>query len=61
MLFKYISDNNLPTVITLHDAGLYGKVLFYTEANCFRWQEECIGAPIKDNPSWFIDPLEETC
>lgn len=58
MLFKYISTNNFPTVMTLHDTWFYtGKCCFYTEANCFRWQNECGTCPQlrKDNPSWLID------
>lgn len=58
MLFNYINIKNMPTVITLHDAWFYtGKCCFYTEANCFRWLNECGKCPQlkKDNPSWFFD------
>lgn len=58
ILLKYLSNNNIPTVITLHDCWFYtGKCTHYTTENCFKWQKSCGNCPRikKDNPSWFFD------
>lgn len=58
ILLKYLADNDIPTVITLHDCWFYtGKCTHYTVDNCYKWQTRCGGCPRlrKDNPSWFFD------
>ena len=58
MLMKYISKNNISTVITLHDCWPFtGKCCHYTVDKCYKWQTGCGNCPrlSKDNKSWFID------
>lgn len=58
MLFNYLGDNDIPTVITLHDCWLYtGKCTHYTVDNCNKWKTSCKSCPRlkKDNVSWFLD------
>jgi glycosyltransferase involved in cell wall biosynthesis len=58
LLLQFLAQNDIPTVITLHDCWFYtGKCTHYTMDNCYRWQENCGSCPRlkKDNPSWFFD------
>lgn len=58
IFFRYIINNDIPLVITLHDCWFYtGRCVHYTVDNCQRWQENCGNCPRlkKDNPSWFFD------
>jgi len=58
LLLNYISENDIPTVITLHDCWFYtGKCTHYTLDECYKWQEQCGNCPRlhKDNNSWFFD------
>lgn len=58
LIFNYLADYDIPTVITLHDCWFYtGKCTHYTIDNCYKWQTGCGGCPRlkKDNPSWFFD------
>lgn len=58
MLLKYIVNNNISTVITLHDCWFFtGKCFHYTVEGCYKWKDECKHCPRihKDNPSWFFD------
>ena len=58
MLLKHLGNNDIPTVIILHDCWFYtGKCCHYTVDNCYKWQDGCGGCPRlrKDNPSWFLD------
>lgn len=57
-LFNFLSRNDFPTILTLHDCNLYtGKCTHYTDANCNRWQYGCGNCPQlkKDIPSLFFD------
>lgn len=57
-LFKFLSTNNIPTVITLHDCWFYtGKCTHYTNIGCNKWKTGCNCCPQlkKDNTSWFFD------
>jgi glycosyltransferase involved in cell wall biosynthesis len=57
-LLTYLSRNNIPTVLTLHDCWFYtGKCCHYTTAGCYKWMTECGGCPkLKtENISWFFD------
>ncbi len=48
LLLKYLADNNIKTVITLHDCWFYtGGCFHYTEAQCFRWKQKCGNCPKK--------------
>lgn len=58
LLLNYLAENDIPTIITLHDCWFYtGKCTHYTVDNCYKWQANCGGCPRlkKDNPSWFFD------
>lgn len=57
-LLKFLGDNNIPTVITLHDCWFYtGRCCHYTFDNCYQWIKECKKCVRlkKDNVSWFFD------
>lgn len=58
MLFEYIANKNIVTVIYLHDCWVYtGKCCYYAETGCNKWQSGCGECPRlhKDNKSWFFD------
>jgi glycosyltransferase involved in cell wall biosynthesis len=58
MLLTYLAQNDIPTVITLHDCWFFtGKCCHYTTQYCYKWQSECKDCPRihNDNPSWFFD------
>ncbi|CEN76503.1 group 1 glycosyl transferase [[Clostridium] sordellii] len=58
MLLKFISSNDIPTIITLDDCYFFtGKCTHYTVDNCYKWKTGCSKCPriYKDNPSWFLD------
>jgi glycosyltransferase involved in cell wall biosynthesis len=58
LLIEFLSNNDIATVITLHDCWFYtGKCTHYTVDGCFKWQSGCGNCPRlkKDNPSWFFD------
>jgi glycosyltransferase involved in cell wall biosynthesis len=58
ILINYLADNDIATVITLHDCWFFtGKCTHYTVDGCFKWQTGCGNCPRlkKDNPSWFFD------
>lgn len=58
MLLHYLAQNDIPTVLTLHDCWFFtGKCCHYTVDKCFKWQTGCFNCPRihKDNPSWFFD------
>lgn len=58
MLLKYLAENDIPTVLTLHDCWFYtGKCCHYTVDHCNRWKSGCYDCPRlqKDNKSWFRD------
>lgn len=58
MLLKFLSKNNIATVLTLHDSWFYtGKCVYYIEDNCEKWKDSCGNCPAlkKGNKSWFLD------
>lgn len=58
LLSKYILDQQIPTVIVLHDCWFFtGKCTHYTLENCYKWKVRCENCPkLKfDNKSWFFD------
>lgn len=57
-LFSYLSKNDIPTVLTLHDCWFYtGKCAHYTMAKCQKWKTGCHNCEKlrTDNRSWFFD------
>lgn len=62
VLLKYLSENDVATVLTLHDCWFYtGKCTHYVSSGCNRWQESCGLCPKlkEDNVSWFFDNTEK--
>lgn len=62
MLLKYIAQNDIATVLTLHDSWFYtGKCVYYIECNCRRWNYHCGKCPALKggNPSLFLDRTEK--
>jgi glycosyltransferase involved in cell wall biosynthesis len=58
LLLNYLAENDIPTVLTLHDCWFYtGKCTHYTMDNCNKWQTGCYNCVRlkKDNPSWILD------
>lgn len=58
LLFDFLAENKIATVITLHDCFFFtGKCVHYTLADCNRWQSECGNCPQlqSGNPSWLFD------
>ena len=46
MLCEYIADNNISTVITLHDCWFFtGGCFYYENANCTKWLDGCGNCP----------------
>lgn len=62
MLMKYLAQEDIPTVLTLHDCWFFtGKCCHYTVDGCFKWQTGCHDCPRlkKDNASWFVDATKQ--
>lgn len=62
MLCDYLSKNDIPTVITLHDCWYFtGKCTHYVQTGCDRWQSSCGNCPQlkKEVPSLFFDNTEK--
>lgn len=62
LLLSFLADNDIPTVLTLHDCWFYtGKCTHYTVDCCFKWKDTCGNCPRvkKDNTSWFFDRTEK--
>ena len=58
LLFRYIANKKIPTVITLHDCWFFtGKCTHYTIQKCWKWQTGCYKCPKlkSDHNSWFFD------
>lgn len=46
MLVKYINDNSIPVVWTMHDCRAFtGQCPYFDEVNCMRWQTGCCKCP----------------
>ena len=46
LLLQYLSDNNIATVVTLHDCWFYtGGCTHYTASGCNRWKSTCGKCP----------------
>lgn len=58
MLFRFLGEEQIATVLTLHDCWFYtGKCSHYTVDNCYKWKTTCGNCPRlkKDIPSWYFD------
>lgn len=54
-LLKFLAEENIPTVITLHDCFFYtGQCCHYTSNACYKWQEECHDCKF-NKLTWFFD------
>lgn len=48
LLFKWIKENNIPTIWTLHDCWPYtGHCAYYSFNKCNKWQKQCHRCPAK--------------
>lgn len=46
LLFKYLSENNVKVVWTVHDCWLYtGHCYYYSAAGCYKWKSGCGHCP----------------
>lgn len=61
MLFKYIKENNKPTIWTLHDCWAFtGHCPYYSMAACNKWKTGCYECPIyKEYPESRVDRSKE--
>ena len=58
LLCKYLADNDIATIVVLHDCWFYtGHCFHYTEVCCYKWKNECHHCPLIhfNNVSWFFD------
>lgn len=58
ILFKYLANNDISTVITLHDFWLItGHCCHFIKVQCYKWKMECFQCPLihEYNKSWFFD------
>ncbi len=58
LLLEHLAQNDIATVITLHDCWFYtGKCTHYTVYKCYKWKDGCGNCSRlrKDNPSWLFD------
>lgn len=58
LLFRYLSEANIPVVLNIHDCWTFtGKCAHYTDIQCFKWKTECFSCPVKLNypQSLFFD------
>lgn len=57
-LLKYIADNDIATIVILHDVWTFtGHCCYYTADNCDKWKTFCHHCPALSNynKSWFWD------
>lgn len=62
MLFRFLGEEKIATVLTLHDCWFYtGKCTHYTIDNCYKWKTTCGNCPRqkKDIPSWYFDRTQK--
>lgn len=64
MLLTYLKDNDIVTILTLHDCWFYtGKCTYYLSAKCDKWKNSCGKCPLlhKDNtnPTFFFDTTKK--
>ncbi|MCH5203688.1 MAG: glycosyltransferase [Oscillospiraceae bacterium] len=60
LLFKYLADEKIATVITLHDCWFFtGKCTYFVPAGCEKWQSSCGKCPLLHidnvNRTYFFD------
>ncbi|UYU43892.1 glycosyltransferase [Bacteroides salyersiae] len=58
ILFKYLADQNIPVVWTLHDCWNFtGHCSHFISIGCYRWKTGCFSCPLKYGypNSWIVD------
>lgn len=58
MLLKYLAENDIATVITMHDCWYFtGGCFHYTNVGCNKWQHGCGDCPkrLSDTPAYLYD------
>lgn len=61
MLLHYCINNNIATIVVLHDCWFFtGHCCHYTEIDCQKWQHLCSKCPMLkiDHESWLFDKSE---
>lgn len=61
-LLKFLGENNIATVLTLHDCWFFtGKCTHYISSRCKKWENGCGECPRlkQDIPSMFFDRTEK--
>lgn len=62
LLLKFLGENKIATVITLHDCWFFtGRCFHYFLNNCDQWQTKCYRCPnnVNTSPTWFFDRSEK--
>lgn len=62
LLLEYLANNDIATVITLHDFWfITGNCVYFNLENCDKWQSRCENCPNinNGNRSWFFDRTNE--
>lgn len=62
LLLDFLGENNIKTIVTLHDCWFYtGGCFHYTAVGCSKWQESCGNCPKKmqDTPALLRDNSEK--
>lgn len=57
-LLRYLADNDIPTVITMHDCWYFtGGCFHYSISNCYGWKKSCGACPkrYQDTPAYLYD------
>lgn len=60
-LFRYLTENNIPVVLTLHDCWWFtGRCAHPLLYGCNQYEDRCTNCPAKKDvcPSWFFDRAE---
>lgn len=58
MLMKYLADNKIPVVVSVHDCWYFtGHCCYFLPHKCYKWQKECKSCTALDdgNKSWLFD------
>lgn len=62
ILFRYLSENKVACVVTLHDCWPFtGHCCYFVDSGCNKWKMGCGACPDKHkwNSSWFFDFSKE--
>ena len=62
LLFRYLKENNIQTVWTIHDCSPFtGHCINFDRVKCEKWKDYCNNCPLKDDyPYGLFDVSEKT-